>query len=85
MFVAAVSTTTYNAAMAKKKPVSATTANRTGKAVNAWINPDLHASLQAYLDAQRPKPTLTSVIEVAIEDFLRAQGFRPPADAEEDT
>jgi len=69
----------YNARMAKKKPVQTTTTNRTGKPVNVWIDPALYEALRAYLGSQRPRPTTTSVVEVALEDFLRARGFWPPS------
>ena len=64
----------------KKKPpvpAAATPTNRTGKPVNVWIDPALHDALRAYLDSQRPRPTTTSVVEVALEDFLRTKGFWP--------
>lgn len=69
--------------MAKKKPVQATS-NRTGKPVNVWIEPALYAALKSYLDSQRPRPTTTSAVEVALEDFLRTKGFWPPADTPEE-
>lgn len=50
----------------------------------AWIDPDLYGALQAYLASQRPKPTTTSVLEVALEDFLRGKGFWPPAEEGEE-
>lgn len=72
--------------MAKRKPPMKTAAapSRTGKAVNAWVDPALYAALQKYLDEQRPRPTMTSVVEVCLEDFLREKGYWPPADAQAD-
>jgi hypothetical protein len=64
--------------MAKKKPVKTEEAVhpvRTGKAVNVWIDAATHAALQAYIDAQRVPPTKTSVVETALQDFLKSEGF----------
>lgn len=42
--------------------------------VNAWISEELGHALATYLEGTRPQPTVTSVLEVALEDFLRARG-----------
>lgn len=55
----------------KKKPAPV----RTGKAINVWIDAKLHDALSRFLASHRPPPTTTSVVEVALEDFLRARGF----------
>jgi hypothetical protein len=52
---------------------------RPGYPVFARIDASLGEAIEAYLEAQRPKPTLTSLLEVAIEDFLRSKGFWPRA------
>lgn len=46
--------------------------------VFARIDDAIGEALDAYLKAQRPRPTMTAVLETALEDFLRAKGFLPP-------
>ena len=65
-----------------KKRVNRSGPNRTGRAINVWLSHELYAALEAYKIAQRPGPTTTSVVEVALEDFLRGQGFWPPPDTQ---
>jgi hypothetical protein len=65
--------------MAKKRKKSMpSTASRprarAGRAVNVWITDELGAALDAYLAAARPSPTLTAVVEVALEEFLAQRG-----------
>jgi hypothetical protein len=49
----------------KKKPV------RTGVNLNVWIDPQVHAALDAYVESHEPKTTLTAVVELAIKRYLR--------------
>src|SRR5262245_30383182 len=42
------------------------------------LRADLAEGLDAYLASLRPRPTDTSVMEVALEDYLRGKGFWPP-------
>jgi hypothetical protein len=64
--------------MAKKKTVNATDEKkRTGRAINVWIDDALFAALQKYINSLRPRPTTTSVVEMALEDLLRAQHLWP--------
>lgn len=48
------------------------------KRVAFRLRADLERALVAYLDSLRPRPTDTSVMEVALEDFLRSKGFWSP-------
>ncbi len=57
---------------------------RSGKAINVWIDSHLWEALRVYLLSQRPKPSTTSVVETALEDFLRARGYYPPPEVVED-
>lgn len=41
-------------------------------------------ALDAYFAGTRPTPPLNAVIRVALEDFLRAKGFWPPSDRDEE-
>lgn len=67
--------------MAKKKktPVNTTSKPpvRRGKALNTWIDPVIYDALQAYLDAQRFRPTATSVVESLLAEFLQREGYLP--------
>lgn len=55
----------------KKKP------QRTGKAINVWVPDQLHAALESFLDAQRIRPKITDVVEVALQEFLAREGHWP--------
>lgn len=60
----------------KRKPdESAKKPNRSGRAVNVWVSQVHAASLDAFM-AKRGKlpPTLTSVIELAMEELFRKDG-----------
>lgn len=39
---------------------------------------DLRLAFIAYLKSQRVAPTKTDVMTVALQDFLRSEGFYPP-------
>jgi hypothetical protein len=48
---------------------------RLGYAVFARINPRVGKLWEKYLREARPKPTATSALELAIEEFLAKRGF----------
>jgi hypothetical protein len=48
---------------------------RPGYPLFARIDESLGSDLERFLDAQRLRPTMTAVIETALKDFLRAEGF----------
>ena len=52
--------------------------NRSGVPIYAYIPPQLRKALNAYLENTRPNPSLTSAVEVALEEFLKERGFWPP-------
>jgi hypothetical protein len=43
------------------------------------VRPELAKALEDYRSSLRPKPTQNAVAETALEDFLTAKGFWPPA------
>lgn len=45
--------------------------------ISARLPPATAAALDAYLESQRPQPSETAVLLVALEDFLRAKGHHP--------
>ncbi len=47
------------------------------------LPPELGAAFKAYVESLRPKPTDTSVLQMFIEDGLKARGFWPPKSSEE--
>lgn len=51
--------------------------NRTGRALSCWISDQHAAVLDVYLRSRRPAPSITSLIEVALEDFFRREGIWP--------
>lgn len=59
----------------EKKP------QRSGKPVNVWVALDLHAALEAFRKAQRVKPSMTDVVELALQEFLQREGHWPPKGA----
>lgn len=64
--------------MAKRKKqvsTSAPSSPRVGKPIHVWAPEELHEALEAYMKSLRPKPTITSVVCVALEDLLRKHGF----------
>lgn len=44
----------------------------------ARVPPPLRSAFRAYLASQRPAPSHTSAVIVALEEFLQARGFWPP-------
>ena len=71
--------------MAKRKnkdsEMPATTSpKRTGRNVNAWVDPDIWSALEAYFRSLELRPTTTQVIELALKEFLDKRGFWPPED-----
>jgi hypothetical protein len=60
--------------MARKTPEQ----DRTGKSLQVWIPAELKDALDSFVNASRPKTSLTSCVEVAIEDFLKQHGAWPP-------
>lgn len=46
--------------------------------VFARLSVELGGALDAYIASLRPRPTLTSVLEVFIEEGLKRVGFWPP-------
>ncbi len=43
----------------------------------------LQEAFAKYLDASKPRPYKSEVLRTALEEFLAARGFWPPAQAEE--
>lgn len=52
---------------------------RPGYPIFARVKDELGVVLDKYLEDQRPKPTVTAVIETALEDFLRSRGYDVPS------
>jgi hypothetical protein len=65
--------------MGNKKPKSVQ-GKRPGRPVFVRLRPELDEALEAFLRSKRLAPSLTRVVEAALEDFLASQGFppRPP-------
>jgi hypothetical protein len=55
------------------------------RVVFARISPALGEALDRYIDSLRPRPTMTSVLEVMVEDYLKSKGFWPPQEPVEET
>ncbi len=52
---------------------------RPGVAINVYIDPDLAAIMESYLDGLDPKITKTALIESLLRGFFRQKGLWPPA------
>jgi hypothetical protein len=50
---------------------------RSGKNINVWVNEEIGAAFERYLETTKPTPTNTSAIELAIELLLRQAGQWP--------
>lgn len=50
---------------------------RSGKPVQVYLSDELAGALDDYIGLTRPKPTKTSVIEMALEDLLKKAGCFP--------
>ena len=67
----------YNAVMKKSEKPS----GRSGrKPVQFYMDEELHAALNAYLDSKSEdeKPTLTAILQVSLKTYLKGKGFWPP-------
>jgi len=66
------------AVMAKKRPAEPE-ADDTGPLVITFrCDGDLRTAFENYRKAQRVPPTKTDVMTVALQEFLREEGFYPP-------
>ncbi len=73
--------------MAKKKPGRPRDPqSKRSLGVNRYVNPRvvfhldkaLYDELKAYCDSARPRPTMASALEAAVEQFLASVGRWPP-------
>jgi hypothetical protein len=63
----------------KSMPVQETAKpNRVGVPFSLWVPPELMEALRAYVEASRPKTTVTETLRTATEDFLQSKGYWPP-------
>lgn len=55
---------------------------REGKPVNVWVADDIYEALENFRESKAPyRPTKTDVVEVALQEYLKREGFYPPADS----
>ena len=65
--------------------MSAAFRGATSPTFQTYVGEDTRLALDQFIGAQRLKPSLTEVVEVAIQDFLKKEGFYPPkSDGDED-
>jgi hypothetical protein len=66
--------------MARKKPAGGAQPDRSpSRTIFARISPEMEEALNAYMQSLRPRPSITAVIEMALEDLLAGKGFWPSA------
>ncbi len=63
----------------KKKTPASKKPQRSGKPINVWLPEELHVALEAFRKAQRVKPALTDVVELALQEFLQREGHWIPS------
>lgn len=66
-----------------KQPVNET-ANRTGTPQTFYLTDDLLQAINAYLAAQKFKPSKKTFFSTAIKAYLESEGFWPPATGDAD-
>jgi hypothetical protein len=64
--------------MTKKNSNQKPRGRRPAYTVYARISPELGEAFEQFLASRRPKPTLTSAVEMAIEELLKSEGLWPP-------
>lgn len=63
----------------KKMPRTQDPPKRAGVSLHVYIPPELRRRLDRYIDGERLHPTYTTIVRLALEEFLsRRQGDRPP-------
>ena len=51
---------------------------RKGASIQAWINPEIREAVDAWIEGQELPPSLTSILEVALKEFLiKRDGWKP--------
>jgi hypothetical protein len=55
----------------KKKP------NRSGRPIMVWVATEVGEALDRFSAAQKFTPTMTDIVELALREFLKAEGFPP--------
>lgn len=63
------------------KPDGDAKPNRAGKPINVWIPEELFEAFEAYRNSHKFPPKKTDVVELAIQEYLKSQGYWPPKDA----
>lgn len=63
--------------MAKKKKSDDGPSRAPHRNVGARIDPQIHAAMEAYIAAQKYPPSVKQVLEEALSEFLKREGFDP--------
>lgn len=58
--------------------------NRTGTPIQVYLDDDLAEAFDRFRRGQRVPPTKTDVAVVAIQEFLKAEGYWPLSDRDDD-
>lgn len=72
--------------MAEKKPSASGDegrSNRKGVPLNVYIRKRYERAIRAFLAQSKPRPTKTSVVETALDEFFTSRGFPVPTDEDE--
>jgi hypothetical protein len=72
--------------MAKRRPPPESTAKkrqtRNGRAIQIWLDLRTASALDAFIASQRLSPTITDVLTLSLQEFLKSEGYWPPKPAE---
>lgn len=60
------------------KPPKPPKANRSGVPRSIYFPADIDAALVAYRNAQKVPPNVTDIVLVAVQEFLKGEGYYPP-------
>lgn len=66
--------------MAKKKDAVNKTTPRAGKPIHVWVDESLYDAIETFRASQRLEPTLKDTVELALQEFLKGEGFWPVKD-----
>jgi hypothetical protein len=81
--VSTATATFSDVARSRKKPVEPsptqheTKAARQGRALNIWLDEKIGQTLDDFVKAQRFTTTITSVVELALQEFFDREHFPP--------
>lgn len=56
---------------------------REGKPIHVWVDGAILDAIDAFRASQRLQPTLKDTVELALQEFLKTEGFWPQSEEDE--